>query len=91
MINAARGAHVKEADLLAALEAGRLSGAALDVFPEEPLPAASPLWDHPKVFVSPHVASLTHPETAVEAMVANIRRHERGEPMLHVVDRARGY
>ena len=91
VINAARGAHVKEADLLAALEAGRLSGAALDVFREEPLPAASPHWDHPKVFVSPHVASLTHPETAVEAMVANIRRYERGEAMLHVVDRTRGY
>jgi glyoxylate/hydroxypyruvate reductase A len=82
---------VKEADLLAALEAGRLSGAALDVFREEPLPAESSLWSHPKVFVSPHVASLTHPETAVAAMVENIRRYERGEPMLHVVDRARGY
>jgi len=91
VINAARGAHVKEADLLAALEAGRLSGAALDVFREEPLPAESPLWSHPKVFVSPHVASLTHPETAVASMVDNIRRHERGEPMLHVVDRTRGY
>ena len=91
VINAARGAHVKEADLLAVLEAGRLSGAALDVFREEPLPAESPLWSHPKVFVSPHVASLTHPETAVAAMVDNIRRHEREEPMLHVVDRARGY
>jgi glyoxylate/hydroxypyruvate reductase len=91
LINAARGAHVKEADLLAALDSGRLSGAALDVFREEPLPPDDPLWRHPKIFISPHVASLTHPETAVAAMAANIRRYERGEAMLNVVDRTRGY
>ena len=91
LINAARGAHVNEADLLAALDLGRLSSAVLDVFREEPLPPDHPFWAHPKVTVSPHVASLTHPQTAVAAMAANIRRYERGEPLLHVVDRARGY
>jgi glyoxylate/hydroxypyruvate reductase A len=91
LINAARGAHVNEADLLAALESGRLSSAVLDVFREEPLPPEHPFWAHPKVTVSPHVASLTHLHTAVAAMAANIRRYERGEPLLNVVDRARGY
>jgi glyoxylate/hydroxypyruvate reductase A len=91
LINAARGAHVNEVDLLAALDSGRLSSAVLDVFREEPLPPDHPFWAHPKVTVSPHVASPTHPQTAVAAMAANIRRYERGEPLLHVVDRARGY
>jgi len=90
-INAARGGHVVDADLLAALDEGRLSGAALDVFREEPLPEGHAFWRHPKILVSPHVAAPTHPETAVAAMVETIRRHETGQPLPHVVDRQRGY
>jgi glyoxylate/hydroxypyruvate reductase A len=91
LINGGRGGHVAEADLLAALDAGRLSGAALDVFRAEPLPADHPFWTHPRIRLSPHVAAPTHRRTAVAAMAETVRRHERGEPPLHVVDRALGY
>ena len=67
-----------------------LSGAALDVFREEPLPAGHAFWRYPKILVSPHVAAPTHPGTVVAAMVETIRRHEAGQPMRHVVDRRRG-
>lgn len=91
VVNAGRGRHVVDGDLLDALEAGVLGGAALDVFREEPLPAGHPFWSHPAILVSPHVAAPTQPRTAVAAMVETIRRHEQGEPLLHVVDRRRGY
>ncbi|SHI51228.1 2-hydroxyacid dehydrogenase [Wenxinia saemankumensis] len=90
-VNGARGAHVVDADLIAALDSGRLSCAALDVFRTEPLPKDDPLWRHPNVLVSPHVAAPTHPGPAVAEMAANIRRHQAGEPMHNVVDRAAGY
>ncbi|MGZ9809532.1 2-hydroxyacid dehydrogenase [Pseudoroseicyclus sp. H15] len=90
-VNGARGAHVVDADLIAALDAGQLSWAALDVFRTEPLPEGDPLWRHPRVLVSPHVAAPTHPGPAVAEMAANIRRHQNGEPMRNVVDRAAGY
>lgn len=90
-INGARGAHVVDADLIAALDAGQLSGAALDVFRIEPLPAEDPLWSHPRILVSPHVAAPTHAHTAVKEMAENIRRFERGEPLPHLVDRTLGY
>lgn len=90
-INGARGGHVVDADLIAALDSGKLSGAALDVFRVEPLPAEDPLWRHPKVRLSPHVAAPTHQHMAVKEMAANIRRFEAGEPVLHLVDRSLGY
>ncbi len=90
-INGARGAHVVDADLIAALDNGQLSGAALDVFRTEPLPADDPLWSHPRILVSPHVAAPTHAHTAVKEMAENIRRFERGEKLPHIVDRALGY
>lgn len=90
-INGARGGHVVDADLIAALDSGKLSGAALDVFRIEPLPAEDPLWKHPKIRLSPHVAAPTHQHMAVKEMAANIRRFESGEPVLHVVDRRLGY
>ncbi len=90
-INGARGGHVVDADLIAALDSGKLSGAALDVFRIEPLPAEDPLWKHPKVRLSPHVAAPTHQHMAVKEMAANIRRFERGEPLPHLVDRTLGY
>jgi glyoxylate/hydroxypyruvate reductase A len=91
LINAGRGAHVVDDELIAALDSGRLGGAALDVFREEPLPADHPFWSHPNILVSPHVAAPTHARTAVAAMAQSVRRHERGEPLLHVVDLDRGY
>ncbi|GAB5470120.1 MAG: glyoxylate/hydroxypyruvate reductase A [Rhodospirillales bacterium] len=91
LINVARGGLIVEADLLAALESNHIASATLDVFREEPLPAASPFWDHPRVVVTPHIAAKTMADTAIEAVVANIRRHQAGQPMTHVVDFERGY
>lgn len=91
IINAARGDHVVEVDLLAALDRGHLSEATLDVFAEEPLPADSSFWDHPRVTVTPHVAALTDPRFVAETVVAGIKRIEAGRLPEHCVERARGY
>jgi len=91
IVNAGRGDLIVEADLLAALDDGQVGGATLDVFAEEPLPADSPLWDHPRVVVTPHVASMTIPDSAAAAVVAQIRRFEAGQPLEHVVEMSRGY
>jgi glyoxylate/hydroxypyruvate reductase A len=91
LINVGRGQHLVEADLLAALETGHLSRAILDVTDPEPLAADHPFWAHPRVFITPHVASMTQPETAASILLENLRRHQRGEPLLDVVDRTRGY
>ena len=91
VINVARGGHLVEADLLAALDRGHLSGATLDVFQEEPLPAGHPFWSHPRVIITPHIASMTIPETAARAVVDNIRRFQAGQPMVGVYDWDRGY
>jgi glyoxylate/hydroxypyruvate reductase A len=91
VINIGRGKQLVETDLLAALDSGQLAGAALDVFRNEPLPAASALWTHPKVVVTPHIAAITDPRSALAQVVANIKRMRRGEPPLNVVDLERGY
>jgi glyoxylate/hydroxypyruvate reductase A len=91
VINAARGGHLVEGDLLAALADGHVAGAALDVFADEPLPPDHPFWHHPRIAVTPHVASVTHARTAVRSLADNIARLERGEAPLHRVDRGRGY
>lgn len=91
IINCARGGHVVEADLLAALDSGQLGSAALDVFGEEPLPAGHPFWAHPGIRITPHVATVSEPGAAVEAVVANIRRFENGEQLVNVVDFNLGY
>ena len=91
LINVGRGPHLVDADLLASLDAGHLSRAILDVTDPEPLPADHPFWTHPRVFVTPHVASMTQPETAAPILLDNIRRHQRGEALRGVVDRSRGY
>jgi glyoxylate/hydroxypyruvate reductase A len=91
VINVARGAHLVEADLLAALDSGHLAGATLDVFRTEPLPPDDPLWRHPKVLITPHVASYSLPAVAAEGVVDNIRRARAGQPLCHQVDRTRGY
>lgn len=91
LVNAARGAHLVDDDLVGALDSGHLAGATLDVFHEEPLPADSPLWGHPKVLITPHVASYCVPESAADGVIENVRRALAGEPLLHTLDRARGY
>ena len=91
LINVARGEHLVEADLLEALDSGRLAGATLDVFREEPLPEDHPLWAHQKVLITPHVASYSWPATGADGVVENIRRALSGRPLAHQVDRAKGY
>lgn len=91
VINLARGGHVVEADLLAALDSGRVAGAMLDVFAEEPLPAEHPFWGHPGVVVTPHVAAVTQAEDAAAQVIENLRRLERGLAPLGTVDPSRGY
>ncbi len=91
LVNAARGGHVVEPDLLAALDSGQLRAAVLDVCAQEPLQAGSPLWSHPGIVLTPHVAATTRAPSAAVALLENIRRHQRGEPMRGVVDIDRGY
>jgi hypothetical protein len=91
LVNAGRGGHLVQADLLAALDDGRLSAAILDVCEPEPLPQAHPFWDHPGIWLTPHVASATQAETGAEALLDNLRRYQAGLPLEGVVDRARSY
>lgn len=91
LINVGRGEHLVETDLLAALDAGQLSGATLDVFRVEPLPPGHPFWTRPEIAITPHNASMTHPATAAAHVAANIARARAGEPLLGQVDRLRGY
>ena len=90
-VNMARGGHVVDADLLAALDRDHLSGAALDVFNTEPLPADHRYWTHPKVHVTPHIAGATNPRTASPAVIENIKRLHAGQPLIHRVDPRTGY
>ena len=91
LVNLARGAHVVEKDLLAALNAGRLEHAVLDVFDAEPLPATHVFWFHPCVTVWPHAAAQTDLRTAAAVVAANVEAVRRGDAPAHLVDRARGY
>lgn len=91
VVNPARGQMIDDDALLAALDRGDLGHATLDVFRHEPLAADHPFWTHPKVTVTPHIASETRPRSASEAIAQNIRRSEQGKPLLHVVDRTAGY
>ncbi|TAK80679.1 MAG: glyoxylate/hydroxypyruvate reductase A [Betaproteobacteria bacterium] len=91
VINLARGGHLVLKDLLDALDSGALSHAYLDVFEREPLPASDPLWRHPGVTLTPHIAALTEPRTALPRVVANIERVRRGEAPRDLVDFEAGY
>ncbi|VXC96546.1 D-isomer specific 2-hydroxyacid dehydrogenase [Burkholderia sp. 8Y] len=91
VINVGRGPHVIQQDLLNALDSGHLHAAILDVTDPEPLPPTHPLWTHPRVRITPHIASATRPESAVDVVLDNLRRHRNGEPMIGAIDRARGY
>ncbi len=91
LVSCGRGETVVEADLLRALEEGQIAGATLDVFAEEPLPAEHPFWAMEGVLITPHCASAAIPEIAAKSVVENIRRLRAGKPLLHRVDRRRGY
>jgi len=91
LINVARGAHLVEADLLAAIEQGHIAGAALDVFREEPLPASHPFWQEPRIRITPHVSALTLPEDSIAQIAAKIAALARGEAVAGTVDLQRGY
>jgi glyoxylate/hydroxypyruvate reductase A len=91
LINVARGGLIADDGLLAALDAGHIAGATLDVFHEEPVPAAHPYWRHPKVLVTPHASAITLIDESAAQIAGKIRRLERGEPVTGVVNLARGY
>ncbi len=91
LIHAGRGPQLDHQALVDALDSGHLSGAVLDVTDPEPLPASDPLWQNPRIILTPHIASVTQPETAAKAVIANIHRHEAGKDPIGLVDRKRGY
>ncbi len=91
ILNPGRGPLIDDAALLAALDTGHVAHATLDVFRAEPLPQDHAFWSHPRVTVTPHIAADTRASGAAKVLVENIRRAQAGEPLLHLVDRGRGY
>ncbi|HUB94408.1 MAG TPA: glyoxylate/hydroxypyruvate reductase A [Stellaceae bacterium] len=91
LINCGRGAHLVEADLLSALDQGRIGAAVLDVFRTEPLPQDHPFWTHPAIIVTPHAAAASNPVTAAPVVADALRRHAAGRPIINLVDRSQGY
>lgn len=91
LLHVGRGPQLDQAALIAALDSGQLAAAMLDVTDPEPLPDDHPLWSHPKVMITPHIASVTQPHTAAQSVVENIRRHLAGKELIGVVDRTLGY
>jgi glyoxylate/hydroxypyruvate reductase A len=91
VINVARGKHLVEEDLIALIDSGHLAGATLAVFRTEPLPAAHPFWQHPKITVTPHTSARTLREESIAQIVGKIQALGRGEPIQGLVDPVRGY
>ena len=91
LIHCGRGEHLAQADLLAALDSGRLRGAVVDVFAQEPLPPDNPLWEHPGMVVTPHMATMAAFDVVVAQVLHNIGRLREGRPLLNAVDIDRGY
>jgi glyoxylate/hydroxypyruvate reductase A len=91
LVHVGRGGHLVQQDLLDALDRGQLAQAVLDVCEPEPPPSGHPFFQHPAIVLTPHIASMTQPETAVEAVLDNLLRHHRGQPLDGLVDRGRGY
>lgn len=91
LVHTGRGPQLDHAALLEALDTGRLSGAVIDVTDPEPLPADHPFWTHPNIVLTPHVASITQPDSAARAVIANLRRHFAGQDPVGLIDRQRGY
>jgi glyoxylate/hydroxypyruvate reductase A len=91
LINLGRGGHLLENDLLDALDSGQIERAILDVLNDEPPAEQHPCFQHPKIWLTPHIGANTSPHTAFEVLLANIRRHQSGEPMQGAIDRREGY
>ncbi|KQN76867.1 glyoxylate/hydroxypyruvate reductase A [Devosia sp. Leaf64] len=91
IINAARGGHQREADIVKALADGTLGAASLDVFEQEPLPQESPLWDIENCYITPHIAAISDEKSGVRYFSKIIADHRAGKPLINVVDRNRGY
>lgn len=91
LVHVGRGPHLVERDFLDALASGQIGDAVLDVTDPEPLPPTHAFWRHPRIELTPHIASMTQPLSAAEALLDNLRRFEAGEPMVGLVDRTRGY
>lgn len=91
LLHVGRGQQLDQIALIEALDSDRLAAAMLDVTDPEPLPKNHALWSHPKVIITPHIASVTQPQTAAQSVVENIRRHRAGEELIGLVDRTLGY
>ena len=91
LVNIARGQHVVEPDLIAAVQSGQLAGATLDVQATEPLPAGDPLWDVPGITITPHIAGQSSPDVVAAQFIAGLQALRAGQPLPNVVDRSRGY
>ncbi len=91
LLHVGRGPQLDQAALVEALDSGRLAAAMLDVTDPEPLPEGHALWSHPKVIITPHIASVTQPHTAAQSIIENIRRHRAGRNPIGLVDRTLGY
>ena len=91
LLHVGRGPQLDQNALIEALDSGQLAAAMLDVTDPEPLPEEHPLWSHPKVMITPHIASVTQPRTAAQAVAENIRRHRAGQNLIGLVDRNLGY
>jgi len=91
LVHVGRGPQLVSADLLRALDVGQLSEAVIDVTDPEPLPADDPLWAHPRVQITPHIASATQPDSSAAVVLDNLRRFEAGLPLVGLVDRSKGY
>jgi len=91
LVNAGRGGHLVDADLLAAIASGQIAAAMLDVTEPEPLPDDHPFWAEERILITPHVGATTQTETGIVALLDNIRRFERGEAPAGLIDRRLGY
>lgn len=91
LINAGRGGLQVETDIVEALDDGRLMAASLDVFEHEPLPSDNPLWNHPRVTITPHAAASSDPRRLIPPMVQQMEDHDKGMPLANLVDRGAGY
>ena len=91
LLHVGRGPQLDQGALIEALDTGHLTAAMLDVTDPEPLPESHPLWSHPKVIITPHIASVTQPHTAAQSVIENIRRHRAGRNPVGLVDRTLGY
>lgn len=91
LINVGRGGHVQEDDLIKAIQSGKIVEAYLDVFILEPLPKNHEFWTHPHIYITPHIASITHADTALSQVIENYKRMQSNSPLLNRVDMQKGY